>query len=212
VGSFELEFGRYGSDDDDRARFVLEAPGSNEDRVVGPTLELLDLGTGNEGKGPVGGAIEDRAGRGSELLDMLERLSCRVGGCVRLLCNFGAGEALSTRWPLFLPMPYTATHMSFAFPGAVARNQLIFRRGGLGVLDSEFFLVAASGLRQDRPGRGKQARCSGGRYLTFTPVLLCMNVCMRECVCACAIQTSWARICCGETAARSGSLPLDVSE
>jgi hypothetical protein len=109
---------------------VLEAPGSSDVRVDGPTLELRDLGTGNEGKGPVGGAIEGRAGRGSELAVMLERRSCRVDGYVRLLCNFGAGEALATRWPLFLPVLYAAAHMSFACPGVVARKQVIIRRGG----------------------------------------------------------------------------------
>lgn len=45
--------------------------GSSELRVVGPTFELRDLGTGSEGSGPVGGAIEGREGRGSELADML---------------------------------------------------------------------------------------------------------------------------------------------
>ena len=50
---------------------MLAAPGSSELRVVGPTWELRDLGTGSEGKGPVGGAIEGRDGRGSELADMV---------------------------------------------------------------------------------------------------------------------------------------------
>jgi hypothetical protein len=40
-------------------------------------LELLDFATGSEGKGPVGGAIEGREGRGSELPDMMmERAAC----------------------------------------------------------------------------------------------------------------------------------------
>lgn len=44
--------------------------GSSELRVVGPTFEFRDFATGNEGRGPVGGAIEGREGRGSEFVDM----------------------------------------------------------------------------------------------------------------------------------------------
>lgn len=36
-----------------------------------PMLEWRVLGTGSEGSGPVGGAIEGREGRGSVVLDML---------------------------------------------------------------------------------------------------------------------------------------------
>jgi hypothetical protein len=54
---------------------VLIALGSNEPRGAAPMLELLDFATGNEGKGPVGGAIDGRAGRGSELPDILTALT-----------------------------------------------------------------------------------------------------------------------------------------
>jgi hypothetical protein len=53
---------------------VLMAEGSNEPRGDAPMFELLDFATGNEGRGPVGGAIDGRAGRGSELPDMLTAL------------------------------------------------------------------------------------------------------------------------------------------
>lgn len=51
-----------GRADEDTARFAVEGLGRSEVRV---------LGTGNEGKGPVGGAIDGLDGRGSELTDML---------------------------------------------------------------------------------------------------------------------------------------------
>jgi hypothetical protein len=35
-------------------------------------LEWRVFATGNEGRGPVGGAIEGREGRGSELADMID--------------------------------------------------------------------------------------------------------------------------------------------
>lgn len=58
---------------------VFVAPGSSEGRDVGPALALRDFATGSEGSGPVGGAIEERAGRGSELPDMLEERGAGVG-------------------------------------------------------------------------------------------------------------------------------------
>lgn len=69
--SFEFDKDRCGNADDETVRLFV-APGSSEDRaVVGPTFEFLDFATGSEGKGPVGGAIEGREGRGSELPDMV---------------------------------------------------------------------------------------------------------------------------------------------
>lgn len=71
--------GRAGSAEEETALIAVAGLGRSELRVVGPTFELRDLGMGSEGKGPVGGAIEGRAGRGSELPDMLKGLPLR--GC-----------------------------------------------------------------------------------------------------------------------------------
>lgn len=43
-------------------------------------MDVRDLATGNEGNGPVGGAIEGREGRGSVLPDMVVAQS-RECGC-----------------------------------------------------------------------------------------------------------------------------------
>jgi hypothetical protein len=63
-----LGIGRADNAEDETAR-VVAGDGSNEEGVrdVGPMLETRDfLGTGSDGRGPVGGAIEGRAaGRGS---------------------------------------------------------------------------------------------------------------------------------------------------
>ncbi len=67
-----------GRADEDTARFAVEGLGRSEPRPVVPTFEVRVLGTGNEGKGPVGGAIDGLDGRGSELTDMMV---VRVGGC-----------------------------------------------------------------------------------------------------------------------------------
>lgn len=58
----------------DTARFAAAGLGRRLPREAGPILELRDLGTGREGRGPVGGAIEGRDGRGSELVDMVDEL------------------------------------------------------------------------------------------------------------------------------------------
>ncbi len=60
-----------GRADEDTARFAVEGLGRSEPRPVVPTFEVRVLGTGNEGKGPVGGAIDGLDGRGSELTDMM---------------------------------------------------------------------------------------------------------------------------------------------
>lgn len=49
-----------------------------EEREAGLTLEARDFATGNEGSGPVGGAIEGREGRGSVWLVMLELANVEV--------------------------------------------------------------------------------------------------------------------------------------
>ena len=62
--------------------------------VAGPALELRDFATGSDGKGPVGGAIEGRDGRGSEFADMLMAL----GAFVRVLPQLGELLAMHG-WP-----------------------------------------------------------------------------------------------------------------
>lgn len=80
VGTLEAEFvwplgiGRRGNDEDDTARVATAGDGSSEDegaRSVGPTFDARDFATGNDGRGPVGGAIEGRDGRGSVLAMVL---------------------------------------------------------------------------------------------------------------------------------------------
>jgi len=81
VGTLETELaatlgvGRRVSPEDETARVAVVGEGSSEDAVrdVGPMLETRDFfGTGKDGRGPVGGAIEGRglaaAGRGSEAM------------------------------------------------------------------------------------------------------------------------------------------------
>lgn len=61
---------RYGNAEEETARFAVAGLGSIELRRGPGLLEPLDLATGNDGRGPVGGAIEGLEGRGSELVDM----------------------------------------------------------------------------------------------------------------------------------------------
>ena len=71
--------GRCGSADEEAARIAEAGEASTEPdevRETGLELEARDLGTGSEGSGPVGGAIEDREGRGS------------VGAVMLCLCGF----------------------------------------------------------------------------------------------------------------------------
>jgi hypothetical protein len=89
-----FELGRYDSADEERARLVLVAEGSNEPRGAAPMLEPLDFATGNEGRGPVGGAIEGRAGRGSELPDISTALARRCD----CYCSFWGVLAMHC-WP-----------------------------------------------------------------------------------------------------------------
>jgi hypothetical protein len=80
VGRLEVElacdlvFGRCGITEDDTARLAVDAEGSSdadEVREAGLTFETRDLATGSEGRGPVGGAMEGRDGRGSVVVAML---------------------------------------------------------------------------------------------------------------------------------------------
>lgn len=66
--------GRWGSADDETARFARDGKFElEEDRVATPIFECRVFATGSEGRGPVGGAMEGREGRGRLLLDMLAR-------------------------------------------------------------------------------------------------------------------------------------------
>jgi hypothetical protein len=73
VGTFDVELewlfgdGRCGSADDDTARLAVEGDGRNElgeGRDAGLALDDRDLATGRAGRGPVGGAMDGREGRG----------------------------------------------------------------------------------------------------------------------------------------------------
>jgi hypothetical protein len=74
VGTLEVEFvwplalGRRGNAEDETARCAVAGDGRNEDdgtRDAELAVDGRDLATGKEGRGPVGGAIEGRDGRGS---------------------------------------------------------------------------------------------------------------------------------------------------
>lgn len=74
---------RYDSADDDTARLATGALGRSEPeglRCTTPMFEWRVFATGSEGRGPVGGAIDGREGRGSVLPDMMIA-SQRLGGC-----------------------------------------------------------------------------------------------------------------------------------
>lgn len=107
---------------------MLPVPGSSEARVVvvavaGPALELRDFATGSDGKGPVGGAIEGRDGRGSEFADMLMAL----GAFVRVLPQLGELLAMHG-WPdrpfAFFPILYATTYMFRGRLLVVTRTQI----------------------------------------------------------------------------------------
>ena len=75
--------GRWGSTEDETARFAVAGEGSNEAegvRDAGLAFETRDLATGSEGRGPVGGAIEGRDGRGSVVVAMV--LLSRLVNCL----------------------------------------------------------------------------------------------------------------------------------
>jgi hypothetical protein len=70
--------GRCGRAEDETARIPDAGEESSEGgdgREAGLLLGCLDFGTGNEGRGPVGGAIEGRDGRGSVVV-VIVSVSC----------------------------------------------------------------------------------------------------------------------------------------
>lgn len=71
-------------------------------------LEERDLGTGNEGKGPVGGAIDGLDGRGRELPDMVW-VRLRVSGWCSVLAGWRSAVAANA---LLFPGRYGAAYMS----------------------------------------------------------------------------------------------------
>lgn len=74
-------------------------------------MELLDFGTGSEGKGPVGGAIEGRDGRGSELADMVNGVA-RLFKCYCRLQKVLAPQCLAGLAFVFFQAAYVTVHMS----------------------------------------------------------------------------------------------------
>lgn len=88
VGMVVVEFvcplgvGRWGNAEEETARLVEEGDGSNEEGDRGEEVteakeateatEVRDLGTGSDGRGPVGGATEGREGRGRVVVVMVE--------------------------------------------------------------------------------------------------------------------------------------------
>lgn len=87
AGMFDVELlwplidGRCGNAEDETARLPdvgEDIPEGGEGREAGvmlETLEMRDLATGSDGRGPVGGAIEGREGRGSVVVVMVS-VSC----------------------------------------------------------------------------------------------------------------------------------------
>lgn len=80
VGRLEVEFvwplgmGRCGRADEETARVdLLGSSEAGEEREDGEAEATRDLGTGSEGSGPVGGAMDGREGRGREWLVMAAR-------------------------------------------------------------------------------------------------------------------------------------------
>lgn len=79
VGTLEAELvwpfddGRWGSAETDTARADAGVANIEDEEVrdAGPMFETRDLGTGSDGRGPVGGAIEGRDGRGSVVVAMV---------------------------------------------------------------------------------------------------------------------------------------------
>lgn len=75
-----LVAGLCGNADEETARLATAGLGSSEvdgARWATPMLECRVFATGSEGRGPVGGAIEGRDGRGSVFVpDMVNRQEC----------------------------------------------------------------------------------------------------------------------------------------
>lgn len=113
VGTLEVELvcpraGRCGNTEDDTARLPVAGEGSSdadEVRDAGLTLETRDLATGSEGRGPVGGAIEGRDGRGSVVVAMVLLVEFGVVVSGAIVRRSLRRRSKSTGWFLGGPMP-----------------------------------------------------------------------------------------------------------
>ena len=144
----------------------MVALGSNEPRGAAPMLELLDFATGNEGKGPDGGAIDGRAGRGSELPDILTALARMCDSC----CSFWSVLAMHC-WPgrlsFFLCSILPRTYLSLST--VVTRTQITYAASVFRKPPYDFLGRAALGasvsVRQAGPGdldAGSKRKCVAG--------------------------------------------------
>lgn len=134
-------------------------------------LELRDLATGSDGKGPVGGAIEGLEGRGSELPDMLTarsrkaQLRRRPLRALEMRCRPERVSFFS------LAGPYAAAYMSVAPRPSSAKHWRCMRRGRKRSGGGQQRLVPAAlaAMVSDRARPGGGGRCVSRRMVAEVP-------------------------------------------